>query len=67
MEAQILRLNLAGQPLEWIDWQEAVGLYAREIVAWSLGDIVREVYGGHCRRTGRQSHVALPSLSLIHI
>jgi len=62
MEAQILRLNLAGQPLEWIDWQEAVGLYAREIVAWSLGDIVREVYGGHCRRTGRQSHVALPSI-----
>ena len=62
MDAQILRLNLAGQPLEWINWQEAVSLYARDIVAWSLGDVVREVCGGHCRRTGKQSRISLPSI-----
>ena len=62
MESKILRLNLAGQPLEWLDWQEAVGLYAREIVAWSLGDPIREVCGGHCRRTGKQSRILLPSI-----
>lgn len=62
MDAQILRLNQAGQPLEWINWQEAVNLYAREIVAWSLGDVVREVYGGHCRLTGKQSRIVLPSI-----
>lgn len=62
MEAHILRLNHAGQPLEWINWQEAVGLYAREIVAWSLGDIVREVRGGHSRLTGKQSRLELPSI-----
>ena len=62
MEPQILRLNLAGQPLEWINWQEAVGLYAREIVAWSLGDVIREVRGGRCRATGAQSRILLPSI-----
>lgn len=62
MEAQILRLNHAGQPLEWINWQEAATLYAREIVAWSLGDVVREVCGGHCRLTGKQSRIRLPSI-----
>lgn len=62
MDAQILRLNLAGQPIEWLHWQEAVGLYAREIVAWSMGDIVREVYGGHSRFTGEQSCIRLPSI-----
>ena len=62
MEAKILRLNHAGQPLEWIHWQEAVNLYAREIVAWTLGDVVREVVGGYCRVTGKQSRIELPSI-----
>lgn len=62
MEAQILRLNIAGQPIEWLNWQEAVTLYAREIVAWSLGDTVREVHGGICRATGYQTVIALPSI-----
>lgn len=62
MESQILRLNIAGQPIEWLNWQEAVTLYAREIVAWSMGDIVRQVHGGTCRATGRQTLMELPSI-----
>ena len=62
MELQILRLNIAGQPIEWLNWQEAVTLYAREIVAWSLGDTIRKVYGGTCRATGLQTMIALPSI-----
>ena len=34
---RILRLNVAGQPTDWITWQEAVCLYAREVVVWALG------------------------------
>ncbi len=62
MEAQILRLNIAGQPIEWLNWQEAVTLYARQIVVWTLGDTVREVRGGTCRATGLQTIIALPSI-----
>lgn len=62
MEARILRLNAAGQPLEWIDWQAAVCLYARDLVAWSLGGVVRRVCGGHSRLTGRRSRIDLPAI-----
>ncbi len=62
MQAKILRLNLAGQPIEWLDWQTAVCLYARELVVWSLGEVVRKVHGGHSRITGAQSVVELPSI-----
>ena len=37
---RILRLNLAGQPIEWLTWQEAVSLYARDLVGWTLGEVV---------------------------
>lgn len=62
MQAKILRLNLAGQPIEWLDWQAAVCLYARELVSWTLGDVVQKVRGGHCRATGLRSVVELPSI-----
>lgn len=62
MEAQILRLNIAGQPIEWLNWQEAVTLYARDIVAWSLGEVVREVRGGISRATGSRTCIRLPSI-----
>ena len=62
MQPRILRLNMAGQPIEWIDWQEAVCLYARELVAWSLGDVVKEVQGGHSRLTGSRSQMSPPSI-----
>ena len=62
MQAKILRLNMAGQPIEWLDWKEAVCLYSRELVSWSLGKVVKEVQGGHSRLSGQQSRVSLPSI-----
>ncbi len=62
MHSKILRLNLAGQPIEWVGWQIAVCLYSRELVTWSLGDVVHRVHGGRSRITGRQTIVELPSI-----
>ncbi len=62
MEARILRLNIAGQPIEWLNWKDAVCLYARDLVRWSLGGHVRRVYGGHSRVTGLQTHMDLPAI-----
>lgn len=59
---RILRLNVAGQPVEWLSWQEATCLYARDMVAWTLGDQVRTVFGGTSRLTGLQSSIALRSI-----
>lgn len=61
-QPRILRLNLAGQPIEWLSWQGAVCLYARDLVAWSLGDVVQRVRGGLCRATGQRSEIGLPSI-----
>jgi len=62
MQAKILRLNMAGQPIEWLDWQEAVCLYARDLVSWSLGEVIKEVRGGCSRMTGERSKMPLPSI-----
>lgn len=62
MEARILRLNLAGQPIEWLHWQEAVSLYARGIVVWSLGGVVKKVCGGKSRLTGLNTSISLPAI-----
>lgn len=62
MEPRILRLNLAGQPVEWVNWRQGVCLYARDLVAWSLGGVVRQVKGGRSRITGNQSIMKLPSI-----
>lgn len=62
MEARILRLNIAGQPVEWLHWRDAVCLHARDMIAWSLGGVAREVKGGYCQRTGLRSRIHVPAI-----
>ncbi|ABD82472.1 HNH endonuclease [Saccharophagus degradans] len=62
MEARILRLNIAGQPIEWLHWQQAVTVEARGLVAWRLGEVVRTVRGGRCRLSGKRTRMALSSI-----
>ncbi|HEY7771661.1 MAG TPA: HNH endonuclease [Marinagarivorans sp.] len=62
MEAQIMRLNIAGQPIEWLSWREVVCLYARELVVWSLGGEVKRVRGGCSRLTHCASSMSLPAI-----
>ena len=59
---RILRLNIAGQPVEWLTWQEAVSLYVRELVVWTVGDAILRLRGGHSRLDGERSEVELHSI-----
>jgi 5-methylcytosine-specific restriction endonuclease McrA len=59
---RILRLDLAGQPVDWLSWQDAVTLYAREIVVWTLGDAVLHIRGGYCRKRRTRSSVQIHSI-----
>ncbi|GAB3749018.1 HNH endonuclease [Lysobacter olei] len=56
---RLLALDAHGRALDWINWQDAACLYARDAVAWTLGDPCMEVHGGTCRRTGVRSVIAL--------
>lgn len=59
---RILRLNIAGQPVEWVSWQEAVSLYVRELVVWTVGDAILRLRGGHSREDGSRSEVSIHSI-----
>jgi len=60
--ALILRLDITGQPLRWIAWQQAVMLQTKEMVAWDAGDTVFTFHGGISRITGRRSQVRVNSI-----
>ncbi len=59
---RILRLNVAGQPIDWVSWQDAVCLYARDLVVWSYGESVLRVRGGHSRIDGHQTTLDIRSI-----
>ncbi len=59
MNVRILRINTAGMPVDWLSWQEAVCLHARELVSWTYGEEVMEVRGGYSRLTGEQTVLKL--------
>ncbi|MDH5178319.1 MAG: HNH endonuclease [Gammaproteobacteria bacterium] len=57
MTHMILRLSQSGQATGWIDWQEAVLLYARDQVAWTLGEQTMRFYGGTNRLSNTRSYM----------
>ena len=59
---RILRLDRAGKPVDWVSWQDAVCLYARELVVWTLGDEVLRVHGGYSRLARRRSEMGIHSI-----
>lgn len=65
MTPLILRLDIAGAPVTWIPWQDAVSLYARNMIAWTAGEHMFTFRGGICRRTGARSRVDVNSIVAI--
>ncbi|GIR42240.1 MAG: hypothetical protein CM15mP53_01560 [Ectothiorhodospiraceae bacterium] len=59
---QILRLNYAGLPIEWINYQTAVRLYCSDQVTYECGDSSLIVRGGVSRITGQQSKIEINSI-----
>lgn len=52
---RVLSLDAYGRIMDWISWREAAHLYARDAVAWTLGEPCFTLRGGINRLTGRQS------------
>ena len=55
LQQQVLRTDVAGMPLEWISYQDAVRLIALGQVSYSLGRILYRIHGGINAITGLQS------------
>ena len=56
---RVLSLDAHGRILDWMSWQETVSLYARDAVAWTLGDPCLTIHGGVNRLSGAQSTLDL--------
>ena len=56
---RVLSLDAHGRILDWMHWQDAVCLYVRGAVSWTLGEPCLIVHGGMSRELGRQTTLAL--------
>ncbi len=56
---RLLSLDAHGRVLDWITWQDASCLYARDAVAWTLGDPCLHIHGGTNRLSGLRSGLDL--------
>lgn len=56
---RVLTLDAHGRILDWMHWQDAVCMYVRGAVAWTLGEPCLVVRGGTNRWTGQRSSIAL--------
>src|SRR5256714_6862696 len=61
----ILSLDAHGVPHRWISWQQACFYYAKNLVAWTLGDATFTYYGGMSRLTGERSSITAHSIIAI--
>jgi 5-methylcytosine-specific restriction endonuclease McrA len=66
LSRQVLRTDLAGMPLEWVDYRQAVRLYCLDQVAYCCGSLLARVRGGVNARTHRRSVVEVNSIIATH-
>jgi 5-methylcytosine-specific restriction endonuclease McrA len=62
LSQMVLRTDVAGMPLEWIDYREAARLYHQEQVAYVCGTSLYRLYGGINARSGRRTVVEVNSI-----
>lgn len=65
MNWQILALDISGAPRKWVSAETAVGYYARDLVAYTFGEVER-VYRGGWQRNGQRSRIALRNIVAVH-
>jgi len=62
LNQQVLRTDVAGMPLEWIGYQDAVRLIALDQVSYSLGRPLYTVHGGINAISGLQSTIEVNAI-----
>lgn len=62
---KVLRLDIAGNPVEWITYEDYAYYYAKDLIGWSMGDLDVDVYGGKSRMTGLQTVMPMNTIVAI--
>ena len=63
---QVLRTDLAGMPLEWVDYRQALRLYCLGQIAYACGIPILRIHGGMNAATRRRSLVEVNSIIATH-
>jgi hypothetical protein len=61
----ILTLDQHGIPHRWVSWQHACFYYAKDLVAWTIGENSFLIHGGFNRLTGERSSIETNSIIAI--
>ncbi len=62
LSLQILRTDVSGMPMEWVNYQDAVRLYHIEQVAYTCGERLYVIRGGINARSGLRSQIEVHSI-----
>lgn len=60
--SKVLTLDVAGMPRKWVDLEQAIEYYAKDKVAWEIGDFTYTMRGGIQRTSGIQSEITTRSI-----
>jgi len=66
LQQLVLRTDISGMPLEWINYQEAAKLHYLGQVAYSLGTFLYMVRGGINAKSGLRSQISVNSILATH-
>jgi len=66
LQQQVLRTDVAGMPLEWIGYQDAVRLITLDQVSYSLGRTLYRIRGGVNAVSGNRSVVEVNAIIASH-
>lgn len=65
INTKILTLDMAGVPRRWEDLEKVVEYYAKDKIAWDIGDFTYTMRGGIQRTSGLQSEITVRSIVAI--
>src|SRR5262245_50105966 len=63
---QVLRTDVSGMPLEWVDYRDAVRLYHTGQVMYACGSLLYRLFGGINARSGLRSFIDVNSIIATH-
>ena len=66
LSQEVLRTDVAGMPLEWIDYRVAATLYHSGQVAYACGSLLYRIRGGYCAKSGQRSIIEVNSIVATH-
>ena len=59
---KVLKLDIAGNPMEWMSYQDSATCYAKQNVAWSAAELDFDIHGGINAATGEQSVLTINTI-----